>query len=116
MKCPNCSGELKFETRMIEGDQRILQVCAACGFKAAKNRLKVDELWAWVSVDPEDQNEGIIAFESPMGPMPMVGADRERMMSMKKFAEQTAQKSGIEVKLLRFTKRNEIEILKPKTT
>lgn len=115
MNCPNCSGELKLETRMIEDEQRTLQICDACGFKAAKNHLKVDELWAWVSVDPTDQNEGVIAFNSPVGPMPMVGADRERMMSMRKFAEQTVQKSGIEVKLLRFTKRSEIEVLKPKS-
>jgi hypothetical protein len=43
----------------------------------------------------------------------MVGADQERMMSMRVIAEQVAKNSGIKVKLLRFSTRNEIETLHP---
>lgn len=113
MKCPNCSNELKTETRMVGETQRIYDVCSSCGFEAGKNYLKVEEIWAWVSVDPQDQNEGIITVNSPMGPMPMVGADKERMKSLRELAEQAAKNAGIEVKLLRFSTRSEIEIIPP---
>ena len=98
---------------MVGKNQRTFEVCTACGFSTGKNHLKVNEMWVWVSVDSEDQNEGVIAFDSPMGPMPMVGADKDRMMSLRHLAEQTAKKSGIEVKLLRFSERVEIEVIRP---
>jgi hypothetical protein len=88
-------------------------VCDECGFRAGKNYLKINELWAWVSVDAEDQNEGIITLGSSMGPLPMIGADKERMLSMRQLAGQAAKNSGIQVKLIRFTTREDIETLGP---
>lgn len=114
MKCPNCAKALKLETKIVGDRQQIAEVCQLCGFVAPKNYLKVDEIWAWVSVDPADKNEGVISFNSQVGPMPMVGADKDRMMSMRPLAEQIAKNSGIEVKLLRFTTRSEIETISSK--
>jgi hypothetical protein len=113
MKCPNCSKEVRLETRVFGDAQRVFQVCKSCEFDAAKNHLKIEELWAWVSVDAKDQNEGIITVGSPMGPLPMVGADKDRMLSMRQIAEQAAKNAGIEVKLLRFSTREDIETLRP---
>lgn len=113
MNCPNCAKATRLETQLVGSDQRVFEVCDDCGFRAGKNYLKINELWAWVSVDAEDQNEGIITLGSPMGPLPMIGADKDRMLSMRQLASQAAKNSGIQVKLIRFTTREDIETLSP---
>lgn len=75
-----------------------------------KNYLRITELWAYVSVDPSDGNEGVIGAPIPgIGHMPMVGADEQRMKSLRPFIEKL--KGEVPIKLIRFTHREDIETL-----
>lgn len=72
---------------------------------------RITELFAFVAVD-HDGDEGVIGFRHPSGDwLPLVGADMERIESLKPFAMKTAAASGKPVKLLRFKVREEIETL-----
>lgn len=72
---------------------------------------RIDELFAYVSIDPADDIEGLVSAISPIGMIPLVGADAERMLSYRPAAEAAAQQTGQEIKLVRFTSRQEIETL-----
>ena len=64
---------------------------------------RITEVFAFCSVDPEDDNEGIVGTYTAMGWMPMVGADYARVVSLRPIAEQIARESGLPVILKRFT-------------
>jgi len=104
MKCPNC------EIDLVNSEKG--PACPKCIFIAPKNKYRVNEMWAWVTVDSRDGNEGIPAFQAKDGmAMPMIGADRARVESMRPIAERVASSTGIPVRLLRFTNREEVEVL-----
>jgi len=65
---------------------------------------KIDEMFAFVSYSKDDpEDEGVIAFESPGHSwIPMVGADMDRVESLKPLAKEIMQKTGILCKLKRF--------------
>lgn len=70
--------------------------------------LIIDELWAWISVT--DEGEGVLGAPIPgLGNMPLVGADRERMESLRPVAQQVAALFGVGVSLVRFSSRELIE-------
>ena len=72
-----------------------------------KGQLRIDEMFAFTCID-DDGTEGIPAFNSPMGPMPMVGADLARIESLRPIAEQLARSHKIT--LVKFTNRVELEV------
>lgn len=73
--------------------------------------LRIDELYAYVSVD-EDGDEGLCAFLGPDGSwMPMVAADEARVEQLRPIAQDIIQHSGMAVRLLRFSTRSEIEVV-----
>ncbi len=56
----------------------------------------ITELYAFVALDNEDGNEGIIAFMGPDGIMlPMIGADTARVNSLIPIADATGVKYEI---------------------
>lgn len=72
--------------------------------------LRIDELYAYVSVN-DDGDEGLCAFVADDGSwMPMVAADEARVEQMRPIA-QGIVRQGIPVRLLRFSTRSEIEVL-----
>ncbi len=71
---------------------------------------KITEMWAWVCTEP-DGGEGIPALDSHMGPLPMVGADAERIQSLRPHAVKAAQQLKLPVKLVRFHQMEVIEHL-----
>jgi hypothetical protein len=74
----------------------------------------IDEMYAFVQTDPADQTEGVIGFLAPDGTwMPMVGADTERIEYLRPMAQQIATATDREVRVIRFTVREEIEVIKP---
>lgn len=75
---------------------------------------KIEEMWAWVSSD--EGGEGILAAPIKEGvlSLPLVGADRDRMLSYARIAQQMADVFGIEVKLVRFTTRVDVERITPR--
>lgn len=70
-------------------------------------------MWAYVAEDA-DGEEGIIAYPTEIGIMPMVGADRERMRSLRRFAETAARERSKPVELRRYhLVESEIELITP---
>lgn len=74
---------------------------------------KIAELWAWVSTDNDENDEGVIGWNSKMGWLPLVGADKARVESLRQLAQQTATITGKPVKLVKFTTRVEVEVVAP---
>lgn len=61
---------------------------------------------------PDD--EGVVAFSGPNGMMyPMVGADDARVMHLMPIAKKIAKETGTRIHVLRFTAREEMEVIEP---
>lgn len=78
---------------------------------------RIDEVWAWVSIDPNDDCEGICAssmvFDGVLMMMPLMGGDYERVRSFRDRALVTARSTGVRVQLVRFAERVVVEELEP---
>lgn len=72
---------------------------------------RIEEMYAFITEDTGPDDEGIIGMNTPQGWMPFVGADMARVESLRPLVLQIAKDLGKEVKLLHFTKREELEIL-----
>jgi hypothetical protein len=79
----------------------------------AGGQLRIDEMYAFTQLDPLDNTEGVIAFLADSGWIPMVGADMTRVENLRPMAQRVANETGQPVRLLRFSVREEIEVLKP---
>lgn len=69
--------------------------------------LRIDEIWAFVSVD--ETGEGLCAIPTAGGLMPMIAADKARLESLKAMASQIAKMSGKTVKLIKLSSRQELQ-------
>jgi hypothetical protein len=74
--------------------------------------LKIDAFYAFVATD-SDGDEGLTAFHTGTGWMPMVAADWQRVESLREIAAQIARESGEKVTLYKFSVREEIEDFNP---
>ncbi len=72
----------------------------------------IDDLYAFIAAD--DEGEGITAFQAPGGMMlPMVGADMERVESLRPVAQQIAAMTGKRIVVAKFSAREDLEIIEP---
>lgn len=62
---------------------------------------KITELYCWI-VDEGDGDEGIPAVLTEMGWMPLIGADMERIKSLKSEVKMIGNLSGKELVLKKF--------------
>lgn len=79
------------------------------------NKLRIKEIFAFVSED-EHGDEGICAFSTPAGMMPMIGADPERIEDLRPIAKLLAgqkQFTNKGIKLIKFTVREDLEVIQP---
>jgi hypothetical protein len=72
----------------------------------------ITELYAFVSVDIDDGNEGIIAARTGEHWMPLIGADMNRVESLKPIAQNISMATGQKIILKKFKFVEEIEIWK----
>lgn len=81
----------------------------------ARGQLRIEQMYAFVALDPKDNTEGVPAFRDPLtgDPMPMVGADMKRVDSLKPVAEAMAKQGGVKITLCRFEIRTELEVFEP---
>lgn len=80
----------------------------------ARGQLRIEQMYAFIVLDPEDNTEGIPAFYSADGsPMPMVGADMARVDQLRPMARTVAKAMGVKVTLVRFEVRTELETFEP---
>ncbi len=70
---------------------------------------KITEIYAWVTIDKDENDEGIIGIKTREGWIPAIGADKERIESLRPAAEATAKATGKTVVLTKFSVREEIE-------
>ena len=73
---------------------------------------KINELFAFISIDEGLEDEGIIASKFGDVWMPLVGADQKRIDSLRSIAKQIAQATGKYVILAKFTHRTDLEVIK----
>jgi hypothetical protein len=81
---------------------------------------RITEVYAYICLDQADDCEGIPAFAGPHPNdpnatmfMPMVGADRERMLALLPMARQMVKVTGKKMRVVRFTHIEEIEEVAP---
>lgn len=72
---------------------------------------RVNEVFAWLSVDQKDDCEGIIAGQAGTTLIPLVGADRDRIESYRSTAKAAAKQFNVTIKLVRFSEREELEVI-----
>lgn len=79
-----------------------------------RGQERIDEMWAWVVVD-DDGTEGVPAYIDPTTKTwaPMIGADADRVRSLRPFAKHVANIKQRSVELLRFTTRESMGTLRP---
>lgn len=84
------------------------------GDKTSNVLPRIDSIHAFLSVDPEDGCEGVIAITDPfLGSMPLIAADDTRLKALWPIAERTARKAGITVRLVKFSTREVIAEITP---
>ena len=71
---------------------------------------KITALYAWIATNPNG-GEGVCSTQIGDTHMPMVGADIDRMKSLRKHAEFVRKATGFPVRLVRFASREDIEEL-----
>ena len=79
-----------------------------------KNELRIDAIWAFVSVD-EDGNEGVIAASLPglPGLTPLIAADERRLASIRTIAQMVVDTFGKPARLIKMTSREVLETIEP---
>jgi hypothetical protein len=70
----------------------------------------IDAIYAWVAKEP-DGGEGVCSVQLGDVHMPLVGADIERVKSVRPYAEMIRQETGYPVRLVRFSRREDLEEL-----
>jgi hypothetical protein len=73
---------------------------------------RIEAMWAFVAIDPKEDGEGLIAGDilKGFGPVPFIGADEERVRALRPLIEKMAAATGIQIRLVKFTGRVEIEV------
>lgn len=62
----------------------------------------------------DDDEEGIPAYILPIGPTPLIAADEKRLEQIKAMAQQVADASGMNFKIVRFSVREDIGEIRSK--
>ena len=105
-KCPVCGGD--FLTEIL--DEKTFLACKVCEFTKPKNYLKVNQIYAFFSVNQDDDIEGLAAFVDKGTVIPLIAADKTRMEELKLIAQDMAKKEGMALRLVKFTSREEVEV------
>lgn len=80
-----------------------------------KNEIfRIKEIWAFLSVDPNNDAEGIISMPTDFGQVPMIAADAARLTSLIPRVERIVQSTGVTARLVKFTTREEVRVIKAK--
>jgi hypothetical protein len=74
--------------------------------------FRIQSLTAYVAVDPADDSEGVVGHLLADGTtMPLIGADEKRLEDLRPYAEHVAQMTGQTIKLVRFSVREDLEVI-----
>ena len=66
--------------------------------------LKIERIYAFVAVDPENGDEGIMAFQPPNQHvmLPMIGADLDRVKDLIPIADEMEERLGVPYRIKYF--------------
>ncbi len=70
----------------------------------------IDALYAWIVTEP-DGGEGVASAFLGGTHMPLIGADMDRIKSLRPFAEIVRKMTGYPVRLVRYGSREDLELL-----
>lgn len=71
----------------------------------------IDEVWAVVADDPNDNTEGVVAFQTFDGWLPLIAADPKRLDQIKKLGRQMSAAKGEPFKLIKLSVREVVEVI-----
>lgn len=71
-------------------------------------KKRIEEMFCFAVID-NDGIEGIPAMQTPIGPMPLVGADLDRMRSLLGAVMSLEAHHGKKVRLYKFSRKEEID-------
>jgi hypothetical protein len=75
---------------------------------------EVQSIYAWVTLDDGDGNEGVLGFRTKDGWMPAIGADRDRVESLRFVClEAIAAGHANAIELRRFSTMEVLETIDP---
>ena len=72
---------------------------------------KITEMFAFVAEDTGPDDEGVTGIWMAEIFLPLIGADMARIDSLRPTAKAIAKQTGKPVKLLRFSQREELEVI-----
>lgn len=75
--------------------------------------FRIKEVHAIVGVGDDDE-EGIPAFQTPEGPIPLISSDRVRLDHITAMAQLLADHTGQKYKIVKFSVREEVGEIIPK--
>lgn len=75
--------------------------------------FRVGECWAFLQIDPADNQEGVPTMVASGALLPMISFDERHMESMRPIAQDYARRTGRTIRLVRFTVMEEVEVLEP---
>jgi hypothetical protein len=71
--------------------------------------FRINHVWAFVSIDDDDEEGVCAAAIGPEGSwLPLIGSDEERIKDLVPVAEQIAATTGMRIKLIKLTEREDI--------
>ena len=71
--------------------------------------FKITALTAYVVIDPDSGDEGILGYQiSPGVWMPLIGADTDRILSMRDIATQICAATGTGYRILQFSDKTDV--------
>ena len=74
---------------------------------------RIEQMFAFISSDEDEDDEGVIGMSIGGVMMPLVGADIERANDYRTHAQSVATISGKVVRLVHFSQRTEVEVFEP---
>lgn len=69
----------------------------------------IDEVWAVVAEDPNDNTEGVVAMQTDIGWLPLIAADKDRLENIKEWGRQMSAVRGQPFKLIKLSTREVVE-------
>lgn len=70
--------------------------------------FRIDAIHAYLAVH-SDGDEGVVGVPTHAGIIPAIAADKTRLDELRPMVEQIAEAEGVEIKLVRFDQRTELE-------
>lgn len=75
---------------------------------------RITEMFCFAVSDKDDDDEGIPAMDTRLGPMPLIGADVTRIDSLLPYAQKCADEIGKPLRIYKFSQREQIGEVTPR--